>query len=395
MTNSVRKILHLDLDAFFCAVEELSSPELRGLAFAVGGSPDKRGVVMSCSYAAREYGVRSAMPMARALQLCRGLRIVPPRYDAYRETSRKVMEILRRRTALVEKISIDEAFLDVTDLPQTELQIAQELQAEIRNELGLPCSLGVATNKLLAKIATDMGKAKHRGATSPCAIEVVPSGVEAAYLAPLPVSALWGIGPKTSARLKDLGIRTIGDLANMPEGVMTRQFGQTGRDMIRHARGMDDRPVLMERAVRSISSEVTFDRDLVDGAALRDTLRSLSEDVGRSLRGKGLCGGTIRLKIRWEDFTTLTRQSSLAQVTDQDGVIYETAERLFTRVWIARTPVRLIGVGATRLTERAHQLSLWDTSDQKEHRLLNALDELRERYGDDAVLRGSNFSRKK
>lgn len=395
MTPSIRKILHLDLDAFFCAVEELRMPELRGLPFAVGGSPDKRGVVSSCSYAARMYGVRSAMPMARALQLCRGLRIISPHYDAYREMSEKVMDVLRQRTALVEQLSIDEAFLDVSDLSQPGIQIAQELQAEIRNLYGLPCSLGVATNKLLAKTATDTGKARHRGSTPPCAIEVVPPGEEADYLAPLPVSALWGIGPKTAARLNDLGIRTIGELATMPESVIARQFGQMGRDMVRHARGLDDRPVVVEHIARSISSEVTFDRDLTDGIALRDTLRRLSEEVGRSLRVKGLCAGTIRLKIRWEDFTTLTRQASLSQPTDQDGIIYETVERLFALTWANRNPVRLIGVGAARLAERAHQLSLWDTSDQKEHRLLNALDQLRERFGEDAVQSGRRLKRKK
>jgi len=395
MPSTHRKILHLDLDAFFCAVEELRTPELQGIPFAVGGSPNKRGVVASCSYAARLCGIHSAMPMKQAIKLCRELRIISPQYDTYHEMSEQVMAILRQRTALVEQLSIDEAFLDVSDLPQSGLQIAQELQAEIRQTLGLPCSLGVAANKLLAKTATDVGKSKHRTSAPPCAIEVVPPGDEAEYLAPLPVSALWGVGPKTTVRLADMGIRTIGDLTGVPEAVITRHFGMMGREMIRHAQGIDDRPVVIERSARSISSEVTFERDLTDLAALRNTLRRLSEEVGRSLRSKGLCAGTIRLKIRWENFNTHTRQKSLSKPTDQDNLIFETVLSLFESIWTVNRPVRLVGVGTTKLTERAHQLSLWDTSDQREHRLLSALDELRERFGENAVQTGRKLQREK
>jgi DNA polymerase IV len=389
-----RKIIHLDLDAFFCAVEELHQPELRGKAFAVGGKPQERGVVASCSYAARQQGVHSAMPMAQAIRQCTGLLVISPNFEAYRSMSKLVMEILHQRAGLVEQLSIDEAFLDVTDLPQSGLEIAQELQQSIRNQLGLPCSLGVASNKLLAKTATDVGKGRHRAPTPPCAIEVVPPGEEAAFLASLPARALWGVGPKTAARLTDLGIKTIGDIARLPEAVLLRQFGQMGRDIGRHARGIDDRPVIPERAARSISSETTFERDIAAHTVLRETLYKLSEDVARSLRRKGLCAGTIRLKIRWPDFTTHTRQISLSQPTDQDRLIFEAAYHLFNSIWKEGQSVRLMGVGAARLVERAHQLSLWDTTDQKELRLRDALDELQQRFGADVVQKGRSLKNK-
>lgn len=388
-----RKILHLDLDAFFCAVEELRDPTLVGKPFAVGGKPQERGVVSSCSYAARQYGIHSAMPMSQALRLCPRLVVIPPGFSAYREMSDQVMNILRLRTALVEQLSIDEAFLDLTDLPQSGLELAQELQHEINERLRLPCSIGVASNKLLAKIANDVGKSRNRGPSPPNAIEVVPPGQEAEYLAPLPVRLLWGVGPKTAARLAELGIHTIGEVARMPEVVLVRQFGQAGRDMLRHANGIDDRPVTTDRFARSISSEITFDRDVEDPAVLRRTLRKQSEEVARSLRQRNLCAGTVRLKIRWPDFTTQTRQVSLPQPVDQDGVIYTAALGLLDSIWTGGRAVRLIGVGAARLMDRAYQLSLWDTPSDKERRLLTALDDLRERFGDDIVQTGSSIVR--
>lgn len=390
-----RKILHLDLDAFFCAVEELHRPDLRGQPFAVGGKPNERGVVSSCSYAARQVGVHSAMPMAHALRLCPRLQIVPPNYSAYKEKSEQVMAILGEISGLVEQLSIDEAFIDVSDLPQPGLVLAQQLQRAIRQRLELPCSLGVATNKLLAKTATDVGKSKQRGPTPPQAIEVVPPGQEAAFLAPLPVRALWGIGPKAEAQLAELGVHTIGELANVPETVLAHRFGSSGHDLWRHARGLDDRPVVPEHTARSISQEVTFDRDLGDGRALHDHLHNMSEQVAETLREKGLCAGTIRIKLRWPDFTTITRQVSLNQPTDQDNVIYQAAESLFHAVWQEGRRVRLLGVGASSLSERAHQLSLWDTPNQKERRLLDALDNLRDKFGDDAVISGRKFKRRR
>lgn len=386
----VRKILHLDLDAFFCAVEEQYRPELRGKPFAVGGRPDSRGVVSSCSYAARAFGIRSAMPMARAIRIYPQLIVVSGNYQAYSRASRQVMDVLRRYTALLEQVSIDEAFMDLTDLPREGRALAEEIQAAIHNECKLPCSLGVATNKLVAKIANDFGKSSHRGSgTYPNAITVVPPGEEAAFLAKLPAQALLGIGPKTGARLAEFGILTIGQLAQAPAGLLEREFGKYGHELILHARGVDDSPIVTEHDVKSISQEVTFARDLRDIEKLHNTLRELSEQVAYRLRQDNLTAGTVRIKIRWSDFTTLTRQTTLAQPTDQDGVIRETATHLFDHLWLPEQKlVRLMGVGVSGLNAHAHQLSLWDTPTEKERRLLDAVDSLRARYGKKVVRRG-------
>jgi len=386
-----RKVLHLDLDAFYCAVEEQRDPALRGKPFAVGGRPEERGVVSSCSYAARKFGVRSAMPMSRAVRLCPSLIVVPARHKAYGEVSRQVMERLHALTPLVEQISIDEAFLDVSDLSEPGEVIARRLQEVIRDEFGLPCSLGVAANKLVAKIASDVGKAAARSGGPPNAIQVVPSGQEVEFLAPLPVMMLWGVGPKTATRLEELGIKTMGDLARWPEADLARRFGKVGHELSRHARGLDDRPIVTTREAKSISQETTFVRDIRDGVLLRRTLRSLADQVGRRLRQEGLSGTTVKLKIRWPDFTTPTRQTTLQQPTDQDDVIYTVALKLFEQIWKTSRPVRLIGVGVSGLGPRSRQLGLWETDAARAERLQAAVDKLRERFGEQAVKRASEL----
>src|SRR5512138_112079 len=323
-----RAILHLDLDAFFCAVEELRNPELRGKAFAVGGKPDERGVVASCSYPARQYGVRSAMPMGRAVRLCPGLLIVPGRHRVYGEVSRQVMARLRAITTALEQISIDEAFLDISDQPEGPEALARKLQMEIRDELGLPWSIGIASNKLVAKIATEVGKKAARGGGPPFGLTIVPAGQEAAFLAPLPADMLWGVGPKTALRLAELGINTIGDIARWPEEELARLFGENGRDLWQHAHGVDQRPIVTEHEVKSVSQETTFSRDVRDDKALEKTLAELSAEVARNLRKSNLAGTTVKLKIRWPDFTTLTRQTTLAQSTDEAEEITTVAIRL-------------------------------------------------------------------
>jgi DNA polymerase-4 len=300
-----RIILHLDLDAFFCAVEETRDPSLYGKAFAVGGRPDERGVVASCSYAARQFGIRSAMPMARALRLYPQLIIVSSRHRIYSEVSKQVMEHLHKLSQLVEQISIDEAFLDITDINESPEHLARRLQANIRDELGLPCSIGIASNKLVAKIATEVGKKAAQSGAPPFAMTIVPAGEEAAFLSPLPAEMLWGVGPKTSARLNELGIHTIGDIARWPEAEMIRLFGENGRDLSRHAKGIDDRPILTERETKSISQEETFPRDMQDDKSLEKTLKEQSSEIARQLKKNNLAGTTIKLKIRWPDFTTL------------------------------------------------------------------------------------------
>jgi len=396
-----RKIIHLDLDAFYCAVEERRKPDLRGKAFAVGGRPEQRGVVSSCSYAARQKGVRSAMPMARAQRLCPELLIVDPDHAAYSEASRQVMERLHLVTPLVEQISIDEAFLDVSDLPDPAEQIARKLQEQIRKDLELPCSLGIATNKLVAKIATDAAKAeavknsRYTGGP-PNAIKDVLPGQEAEFLASLPAIALWGIGPKTAARLAESGIHTIGDLAGCSQADLVRRFGKNGFELAQHARGVDDRPVETSHEIKSISREVTFARDVVDPKVLNNTLRELAGDVGHSLRKEGLTGSTVKLKLRWSDFTTLTRQVTLPQPTSLDETIYLAASELFSKAWHPRQPVRLIGVGVSGFGKVVQQLSLWEISPEKQlqqeksARLQRAVDELHEKFGEKILKRGAD-----
>jgi DNA polymerase-4 len=383
-----RTILHLDLDAFFCAVEENQKPELRGKPFAVGGKPSERGVVASCSYAARVFGVRSAMPMSRALRLCPGLIIVPGRHRLYSEASRQVMDRLGKLTPLIEQISIDEAFLDISDLRDPPERIARGLQAGIRDELGLPSSIGIAPNKLVAKIATEVGKKAAKGDKPPFALTIVPSGKEAEFLSPLPADMLWGVGPKTSARLNELGIHTIGDIARWPEEELIRLFGENGREMAKHARGQDERPVVTEHETKSVSQEVTFSRDVRDDQSLEKTLTDLSQEVGRRLRKNNLAGTTIKLKIRWPDFTTLTRQVTLTGTTNQGNEIAETALGLLRKVRKSGQAVRLIGVGVSGLGEPMRQLELWGTDSEKERKLQAVVDELRKKFGDNAIKRG-------
>jgi DNA polymerase-4 len=382
---AARKILHLDLDAFFCACEELKDPSLAGKAFAVGGQAGRRGVIASCSYAARQRGVHSAMPTGQALQLCPELLIISGHHSNYSEMSEKVMAIIGRLTPLVERVSVDEAFMDVSDLPQEMEDIARKLQAQVREETNLPCSVGGASNKLVAKIATDTGKARNRSNNYPRAILIVPPGEEEAFLAPLPVKAMWGIGPKMDEALFSLGIKTIGDLAAFPQIQLEKRFGKYGTELAAHAHGIDDRPVTVEYEMKSISQETTYDKDTNDAEQLHQTLRALSQKVGFRLRQNKVVGKVVRIKMRWADFSTFTRQISLAQPTDQDGVIFNTALKLFLDNWDHEQLIRLIGVGVSALEESSHQMSLFDTPNEKEHRLLTALDEIHEKYGKQSV----------
>ncbi len=388
----MRKILHLDLDAFFCAVEEQERPDLRGKPFAVGGRPDERGVVASCSYAARRLGVRSAMPMAHALRLCPELIIIPSRHRRYAEVSRQVMALLHDLTPWVEQISVDEAFLDLSDLPEDGETLARRLQEQIHRQLELPCSLGVASNKLVAKIANDVGKSKATSGAPPNAITVVPAGQEAAFLAPLPAGALWGVGPKTAERLSHLGVHTIGDIAAQSEAELTRLFGKNGADLARRARGVDDRPIVTEHETKSISKEVTFARDVASADELQHTLRILAEGVGRQLRGEGLSGNTVKLKLRWPDFSTITRQTTLARATNLDADIVSIALNLLEHAWDGHTPIRLLGVGVSGLTTGYRQLELWDEQNDEAHRLQQTLDELRQRFGAGAISRARDLN---
>jgi DNA polymerase-4 len=307
---------------------------------------------------------------------------VTPRHGEYSAYSARVMDLLRENAPLVEQLSIDEAFLDVSDDPVDGEEIARRLQSEILERFGLPTSWGVASNKLVAKIATEVGKPKG--------LVVVPPGEEASFLAPLPVEMLWGVGPKTSERLAERGVKTIGDLASLSTKRLSAAFGIRGQELATRALGIDDRPVVEEHETKSMSAETTFSRDLEDGRQLRETLRKLSEGVGGRLRRHELAGRTVRLKLRWPDFKTITRQTRLENPTDQDGEIYRAALKLFESEWHPGRAVRLLGVGVADLGSPVRQLNLFDHAWEQNGRLLRAIDEIKMKYGRDAVHRGSS-----
>lgn len=394
MSDPVRKIIHLDLDAFFCAVEELHDPSLRGKPFAVGGSPQGRGVVASCSYAARKFGVHSAMPMARAVRICPDLQIVRHSYGNYVEYSRKVKAILRGYSELVQSISIDEAFIEVTDLPGAAVEYARAMQARIQQEVGLPSSLGVASNKLVAKIATNVGKASSTADTYPNAIQVVPPGEEAAFLAPLPTEALWGVGPKTAEKLAELHLHTIGDIAAYPLAELERRFGEHGRALHRRAQGIDNSPIHLSHDTKSVSHEVTYSQDTNDPRQLRETIKRHSQSISQRLKKLELFGKTVQIKLRWSDFTTITRQLTLRDATDSADVIEHAANKLLDQHWARRRLVRLLGIGISGLEPPSRQLSLWDwdpSESAKREQLERALKVLNQRYGPDAVRHASEL----
>jgi nucleotidyltransferase/DNA polymerase involved in DNA repair len=296
---------------------------------------------------------------------------------------------LRRLTHLVEPLSIDEAFLDVSDLSDEVEEIAANLQAIINLELKLPCSLGVASNKLVAKIANDVGKSQIQTGDYPNTITIVPPGQEAAFLAPLPARALWGVGPKMEQRLAKIGIQSIGEIANWPEEELVQHIGNMGRELSRRAKGIDHRPVTTEHDVKSVSKEMTFTQDINVQRELLRALRRLSEDVGRNLRRKEMFGSTVKIKLRWPDFTTITRQSTLPRPTNHDDEIFATARDLFYREWHTGKAVRLLGVGVSGLSEGYRQMSLWDAADENNNQSLQeTLDKLRQRYGRKVVRRG-------
>jgi len=344
--------------------------------------------VASCSYAARSFGVRSAMPTARALQLCPQLQIVSPHHSAYSEASHKVMARLHALTPLVEQISIDEAFLDVTDLPGPVEGMARQLQEGIRHELGLPCSLGIATNKLLAKTATDVGKMSAPKGTFPNAITIVPAGEEAEFLAPLPVEMLWGVGPKTAEKLANLGIARIGELAQHSATGLMRRFGKVGYDLTQRSKGIDYRPIVTHHEAKSISQEVTYASDIRDGARLRQTLHAQSWHIARQLQKQALTARTVKFKIRWPDFTTLTRQTTLRQPTADGAMIAKAALKLFEGVWKREKAVRLLGVGVSGLDTPPKQIGLWDMDWEKEYKVLDAVAKIQKKFGKDALIRG-------
>ena len=337
----MRQIAHLDLDAFYAAVEEIENPALRGKPLIVGGDPRGRGVVATASYAARAFGVRSAMPAATAARLCPQAIFLPTRHELYAAYSRRVTDLLRAAAPRLEQVSIDEAFLDLSDVAEP-AALLRAVQERIRTELGLSASVGLATCKLVAKIASDLRK--------PGGFVVVAPGEEAAFLAPLAIEKLWGVGPKTAARLRELGIETIGQLQRHPAELLAAELGpRWAHELREHAFGRDESAVETEHETRSISEERTFAQDVRQRRALWAELRALSVGVAERLRAEGMVARTVTLKLRLADFTTLTRARTLLVPIDDAASLAWEAGTLMRRAWTPGQPVRLLGVRASGL----------------------------------------------
>jgi DNA polymerase IV len=376
-----RIILHVDLDAFFAAVEQRDHPELRGKPVIVGGGgPNDRGVVSTASYEARVFGVHSAMSLREAGRLCPHGIFVPVDGAKYTEASKAVMAVLRRFTPLVEPISIDEAFLDVTGsriLFGDGEAIGRRIKDEVKSSVDLTISVGVATTKLVAKIASDLRK--------PDGLVVVEPGDEATFLAPLEIRRLWGVGEKSAASLREYGVRTMGDLAALPDDLLIRRFGKHGASLAQRARGIDDDPVGGRDAAKSIGHEHTFDIDTSDREVIERTLLGMSEGVAGRLRDSGVRATTITVKIRDTTFRTITRQRTLPEPTDLTDPIFRTALDL-ARPEVRGLRIRLLGVTASGLGER-EQLTLFAADDPRRRKVTDAADEVRHRFGDRAITR--------
>lgn len=381
-----RVIFHVDLDAFFVAVERTLDPSLIGKPVIVGG-PGAWSVVSCASYEARKFGVHSAMPVARAKRLCPHAIFLPGRHEVYREVSSKFMAILRDFSPLVEPVSVDEAYVDMSGTerlfgpPQVS---GRAIKDRISGELSVTASIGAGASRLIAKVAS--GKSKPDG------LLIVPATDSAAFLAPLSVRELPGIGPRAGEALERLGIRTLGELAAFPEGPLRRELGErTASSIRRRAAGLDDSPVVPESEAKSISAETTFDEDTDSGEVLAAALRYLSERVGARLRRAQRRALTVTLKLRYFDFATITRQTGLGAPVDGDDAIYRVSRELLRAAMRVRpAKVRLIGVGVSGFSEQAGQLSLLDRRNEEDTAVSGAIDAIRAKFGRDAIRRGAS-----
>ncbi|HEY2380478.1 MAG TPA: DNA polymerase IV [Terriglobia bacterium] len=389
----MRSILHVDMDAFYASVEQLDHPEYKSKPVIVGADPKDgqgRGVVAACSYEARKFGVRSALPISRAWKLCPDGVYVRPRMKRYVEVSGQVMEVFRHFTDLVEPLSIDEAFLDITGsvaLLGAPVQIARSIKAEIREKTGLTASVGLAPNKFLAKIASDIQK--------PNGFVVVEESQIQPFLRDLPISRLWGVGPKTEVRLHELGFRTIGDIAAADRESVVRRLGSLGEHLYQLSRGNDDRPVVPDWEPKSISSETTFEEDTDDRQLLLGTILELSDHVAERLRKDNYRARKVTLKLRYSSFTTHTKQQSLEQRVQTGEAIAAIARGLFSKFPL-KQKIRLIGVAAGDLRrdgEDPHQLTLFAeaTAQKEKEKLSHTVDEIKQKFGEGALRRGSQM----
>ena len=371
----LRRILHIDMDAFYASVEQRDRPELQGKPVAVGGRPEGRGVVAAASYEARKFGVRSAIPMARAVRLCPHLIVVRPDFSKYRAASQRVFEIFRSVTPLVEPLSLDEAFLDVSAsraLFGAPAEVARRLRARIADEVGLPSSAGIAGVKLVAKIASDIAKPNGQ-------VEV-PADGGAAFLAPLPVSRLWGVGPKSARTLAAMELETVGDIARRDPEDLARRLGPSGRALWEQANAIDPRPVIPDRDAKSIGAEDTFDEDLSAADALASRIHAQALRVAHRLRHAGVRARTVQLKLKRADFTLITRRATLDEPTDDGQLLYRTAAALLARE--PARPTRLTGVSAQNLVAaNAPQLGMFAPPPTAAQALNRALDAIADRFG--------------
>lgn len=379
-------MLHVDMDAFFASIEQLDHPEWRGLPVIVGGSADRRGVVSTASYEARLYGVHSAMPSAQAVRLCPDAIWAPSRFDRYHEVSRAIVGVFEQLTPFVQQVSVDEAYLDVTPTehrPTDPVDIARTIQAEV-DAMGLSCSIGVATCKTVAKIASDAEK--------PHGITAVRPGDEAVFLAPMSVRALPGVGAATAERLRIAGIRTLGELAGLDDASALQLMGSSGHELVRRARGIDDRPVHDPDAVKSVSNEHTFSTDVRTRAEIEAALRKLVERVSERLRRKGLQGRTATVKLRYADFTTRTVRHTAALPMDLAADLLPVALRLLEDTWTPGAGLRLLGFGVSGFGERSEQLDLFTTDaeddTERSRALVDSIDAVRARFGSGAIRLG-------
>ncbi len=379
-----RRVMLIDLDAFFVSVEQVLNPELKGKPVIVGGKPDRRGVVAAASYEARKFGVHSAMPLTTAYRLCPQAIFIEGNFSHYREASGKFMSILADFSPDLEPMSLDEAYMDVTGFESTYgsiRQMAVLIRQRIKQETGLCASVGIANSKVMAKVACE--KSKPDGV-----LEIAP-GEEAAFLAPLPVDELPGIGKKTERVLKGLDISTIGQLAAAPANALKERFGIWGELMQSHARGIDSSQVEPPGPAKSISRETTFGEDTRDNAFLEATLRYLSERVGADLRQHEKQARCVQLKLRYADFTTITRRHTLTRSDSSDQVIFDTGLKLLKGALTSdRRPVRLIGIGVSGLVEGSRQLDMLDSSSWRWEKLDKAIDRIRDKYGFTAIQTG-------
>lgn len=379
MDSWPESILHVDMDSFFVEVERLGDPGLLGIPVAVGGK-GPRGVIASASYEARSSGVRSAQPTAIALRMCPDLVVVAPSHARYGEVSAQVFAVFRSFTPLVEGLSLDEAFLDVTGLRMhfdSSVEVGHAVRAEIKSRTGLPASVGVAAVKFVAKLASEAAK--------PDGLRHVARAEQESFLRALPIGSLWGVGPATGAALTRLGVETVGDIADLPERALTEAVGPAaGRHLHDLANGIDPRPVVSDSAAKSISVEETFDVDIETLDLLETALLAQAQKLSGRLRRAGLRGRTVTLKLRKADFTTITRARTISGPTDGPRELFQTARSLLADVG-QHGPVRLLGLAATSLEAADAPAQLAMDSSESWHRVESALADVRDRFGDDAV----------